>query len=392
MAFMQKLAADPSNARVASENILDMPAAVEEGVQLAKPQGVTPRDGNKVDNSYGSLQKLVRPSTGVEVFGNKAYGYMQQLVVAIAALWLLFTLGSHLGSRLSSDASRARSSSPAPAPGAAAGSQPSCRSYEYPQCEAAMHGYLLLSARSRCEAFERVKAEGDFFKFPYSATSQETCTSPGCCSCPGQCSKCPPILPECSTWQLDGTWKVAFADGTAGKYRFDAHGHCEMELPASALPTTWKAYQQAYIPQGNDLNSYPRWLSVQDAERLCTQAPDCRGITYDESSRTNTQDSQPVFFIYLKSTAAFAPGPGTGWIAHVEEQKPELHGQAAVAGPVLEQSREAAGAFFFDLHQAAPQLFPEDSLELFTVVNDELRVQRLIRGSKVQSGVGIPLK
>mmetsp|Transcript_150955 Transcript_150955/g.277257 ORF Transcript_150955/g.277257 Transcript_150955/m.277257 type:complete len:881 (-) Transcript_150955:59-2701(-) len=241
MAFMQKLAADPSNARVALENILDMPAAVEEGVQMAKPQGVTPRDGNKVDNSYGSLQKLVRPSTGVEVFGNKAYGYMQQLVVAIAALWLLFTLGSHLGSRLSSDASRARSSAPAPAPGAAAGSQPSCRSYEYPQCKAAMHGYLLLSARSRCEAFERVKAEGDFFKFPYSATSQETCTSPGCCSCPGQCSKCPPILPECSTWQLDGTWKVAFADGTAGKYRFDAHGHCEMELPASALPTTWKA-------------------------------------------------------------------------------------------------------------------------------------------------------
>jgi len=186
--------------------------------------------------------------------------------------------------------------------------------------------------------------------------------------------------------------EVVFSDGTSAKYRFDAHGHCEMELPASALPTTWKAYQQAYIPQGNDLNSYPRWLSVQDAERLCTQAPDCRGITYDESSRTNTQDSQPVFFIYLKSTAAFAPGPGTGWIAHVEEQKPELHGQAAVAGPVLEQSREAAGAFFFDLHQAAPQLFPEDSLELFTVVNDELRVQRLIRGSKVQSGVGIPLK
>mmetsp|Transcript_13733 Transcript_13733/g.23683 ORF Transcript_13733/g.23683 Transcript_13733/m.23683 type:complete len:347 (-) Transcript_13733:125-1165(-) len=306
MAFMQKLAADPSNARVALENILDMPAAVEEGVQMAKPQGVTPTDGNKVDNSYGSLQKLVRPSTGVEVFGNKAYGYMQQLVVAIAALWLLFTLGSHLGSRLSSDASRARSSSPAPAPGAAAGSQPSCRSYEYPQCEAAMHGYLLLSARSRCEAFERVKAEGDFFKFPYSATSQETCTSPGCCSCPGQCSKCPPILPECSTWQLDGTWKVAFADGTAGKYRFDAHGHCEMELPASALPTTWKAEESDdTAPADAAAGSAPRKNCMVGGVLSTKYGKTCTGSVIAEAStcssprvgESGTEESTDTAFI-----------------------------------------------------------------------------------------------
>lgn len=252
-----------------------------------------------------------------------------------------------------------------------------------------MRWHLSQMARTRCEAFERVKAEGDFFKFPYSETSQETCTAAGCCNCPGQCSKCPPILPECSTWQLDGTWKVAFADGTETKYVFDAHGHVEMELPSHALPMTWKSYRQAYIPEGSDAKNYPKWLSIQDAERLCNDLDECRGITYDENTRTGSDKSKPIYFVYLKTSSGFEQGPGTGWITLLEDRKPDLHGTAALAGPVAKHPPYDAGTVQFDLHKAAPQLFPEDSLEIFKIVSDELKVQRRVRGQVTQTGVGV---
>ena len=37
-----------------------------------------------------------------------------------------------------------------------------CDAYTYPQCESAIIHYLEHGAEHRCEAFERVKAEGDY--------------------------------------------------------------------------------------------------------------------------------------------------------------------------------------------------------------------------------------
>jgi len=114
--------------------------------------------------------------------------------------------------------------------------QIACDAYTYPQCENAIIHYLEHGAQHRCEAFERVKAEGDYFKFPNSAHKKAHCIKAGCCSCPGQCSQCPPVLPECISWRLDGEWKVAFNDGSLAKYTFDAKGHVEEELPPKLIP------------------------------------------------------------------------------------------------------------------------------------------------------------
>lgn len=410
MAFIQKFAMDPAQARIAMEETLfNVNVDTEEGVQMTKPLDADMKDLAKAntgtlfnrpcpvrksqdeEGSYGSLQKPVGysfESAGIKV--GQAYGYVQQLVMIVAALWLLWAAGHRIGGLLSGTSKSPLSSgSPSPSPGLFGQSLPTCSAYKYPQCEAAMRWYLSQNARNRCEAFERVKAEGDFFKNPYSETSQELCTTAGCCNCPGQCSKCPPVLPECSTWQVDGTWKVAFADGTDAKYAFDAHGHVEMELSPRALPMTWKSYQQSYIPRGSDLDSYPKWLSIQDAERLCNDVDQCHGITYDESTRTGSEQSQPIYFIYLKTTSAFAPGPGTGWITLIEEQRPELHGTVAIAGPVTKRPEDDAGTMRFDLHQAAPQLFPELSTETYKVVDDELKVERRVRGQVAQTGTGV---
>lgn len=111
-----------------------------------------------------------------------------------------------------------------------------CGEYFYPQCERAIIHYLEHGASHRCEAFERVKAEGDFLRFPNLPHREDLCNKAGCCPCPGQCSKCPPVMPECMTWKLDGVWKVAFTNGALATYRFDGNGSVEEEMPEILVP------------------------------------------------------------------------------------------------------------------------------------------------------------
>jgi len=129
------------------------------------------------------------------------------------------------------------------------------------------------------------------------------------------------------------------------------------------------------------------WTTVTAAQKQCQLKPECRGITFDTSTRTGEN-----FFIYLKTVSAFSPGPGTSWKTMVEEQRPELHGSAAVAGPLTQVSSDSAGTFRLDLHKAAPQLFPAGSIEQFSVSREELQVQRRVAGTKMLSGIGVRAK
>lgn len=162
-----------------------------------------------------------------------------QLLVWLVSLWLLW------GARMDWDSKSERlptAKNIAASPAATTTSSgrgevvpARCSAYSYPQCEAALQRLLHTSgANRRCQAFEQLKSEGDYFQFPYSATRQERCMHEGCCGCSGQCSKCPPLLPECSSWRLDGAWKVSFRDGSMDLYRFDASGHVEVEALALA--------------------------------------------------------------------------------------------------------------------------------------------------------------
>jgi len=164
-----------------------------------------------------------------------------------------------------------------------AGSGPQCMSLKYPQCESAIKWYLANGASSRCQAFERVKAEGDFFQFPNSPDKNDYCTNEGCCDCPGQCSKCPPILSECLSWRLDGQWKVAFTDGAEATYNFDAMGHLEMKLPPSELPRMFHDVPEARAPAGNDLLNPAQWLTAAEAKELCVKTAGCQAATWDTS-------------------------------------------------------------------------------------------------------------
>lgn len=313
-------------------------------------------------------------------------------ILAICALLLAAGL---LISRLSSLGSAAvcaltgGSASPAPAPSAPAMAGPRCADYQYPQCERAMSVHLDGAVRSRCAAFEAVKAEGDNFRFPWSDANEERCGAAGCCGCPGQCSRCPPILPECASWRFDGTWSVAFDDGTSSRYIFDALGHCEAEFPVSVLPVNFKYYNHAFIPSGSDLPgaAVPSVLTLDAAKTACANDTRCSGLTYNEAESAN--GALKVFF---KTTAALSLAPGTGWQAFVREGHPTLqHDNVAVAGPLVAESNVTAhhGHFIFDLHRASPQFFPSGSKEHIAVDDGELRVARFIPGNAAVSGTGV---
>jgi hypothetical protein len=189
------------------------------------------------------------------------------------------------------------------------------------------------------------------------------------------------------SWLLDGSWKIAFAEGSESKYAFDAHGHCQLELPSSSLPATWKFWPQAFIPNGSDLGD-PQLMSVSDAKNRCREHPQCKGITYDEASHMGND----VYEIFFKWISTVVPAPGTGWKTFVEEERPELHEIVAVSGPLVQISSNASDSFRFDLHRAAPQLFPAGCFEQFTVKDEELRVERQCAGMPSLTGQGLRIK
>jgi len=200
------------------------------------------------------------PSSSIR-WGKEALQWWQRVTIVL----LLCFIGGSLWSKHS----------------AGAGSQ--CMGLKYPQCESAIKWYLAHGASSRCQAFERVKAEGDFFQFPESPDKNDYCTSEGCCDCPGQCSKCPPILSECLSWRLDGQWKVAFTDGAEAVYNFDAMGHLEMKLPPSELPRMFHDVPEARASAGNDLLNSGQLLTAAEAKELCMKTAGCRAATWDSS-------------------------------------------------------------------------------------------------------------
>lgn len=334
--------------------------------------------------SYGSVSQKRLPAVScITERATEMHVFLRQIVMLVAGAWIIY-IAVH---RMMGDFAHHgldHAFAPAPAPGVAAA--PRCQDYTYPQCEATIHSYLSQNARSRCEAFEQVKAEGDFLKYPFSATKRDVCTEAGCCGCAGQCSKCPPILLECSSWQLDGTWKVAFTGGSEAMYTFDANGHVEARLDESAVPTVWKDYDQFYLAAGADA-APPQLLTPEAARQTCVALPDCKGITYDFS----TQKGDKVA-VYFKTMAAITPGAGTQWHSSVRDQLSHLQGGVAVAGVLTQISSDPGGTLTFDLHQAAPQLFPAGSIERLSVTKGSLFVTRRIPGQKVVGGMGIRSK
>lgn len=322
-------------------------------------------DGER--KSYGSVH-LRKQTDERSARVLDAFSLFQRALPYVIVVWLISFFGCRW---LSAPQVPAPLAVPSPAP-AVADSRPQCTAYRYPQCESALHFYLSAGATSRCTAFERVKAEGDLVQAPFLAASA-ACSEPGCCGCPGQCSKCPPILPECVTWRLDGSWRVALQDGTEVQYTVDAHGHCEIRQPAASLPKMWKRYTGAYVGNGNDVLVFDGTL--QDAQARCKQYAACRSLVYDASKFS----PQGVGQIFLKSATDLVIVPGTGWVSWVADQHPNLVGEAAVAGPLVPVPGDALGkdSFRIDLHRAAPHLFPEGSQDVLTVGADGgLLVQR----------------
>jgi hypothetical protein len=337
--------------------------------------------------SYGTIagqKSNISSDAFADIFG-KFYRNSLQAFAALAVIWVLFLFLHHHLRFLSTPSSASSMKSPSPSMSSA----PTCSDYKYPQCEAAMEWYLSRNAANRCEAFEHVKAEGDLFKFPYSTSQQDMCDlgRSGCCGCPGQCSKCPPLLAECVSWRLDGSWQIAFTEGSDSRYTFDAHGHYQLDLPSSSLPVSWKSWDQAFIPNGSDLGP-PQLISVSDAKNRCRQDPRCKGITYDEASNIGNN----VYEVFFKLVSTVVAAPGTGWKTFVEEERPELHERVAVAGPLQQTGLNASGAFRLDLHSAAPQLFPHGCFEQLTVKDDELHVERQCPGTAMQIGQGLRTK
>jgi len=325
----------------------------------------------EADGSYGSVQSKLDLGDPRATKVLRAYALLQQGLPYLLGCWFLWSVGHRVFTMLHGQ-SASQLLAPSPAPGGSAFSRPSCAAYTYPQCEQAMLRYLLVGVKDRCEAFERVKAEGDVFQYPYQTDSQVTCAQPGCCGCPGQCSKCPPMLPGCSSWHLDGAWGVAFSDGTEANYRFDAHGHCEMTQPASSLPLVWKSYDGAYVPQGSDLVA--KWATVQEALALCQQTTGCRSIVFD----ANTQTPEGKYYVFLKTIVEIVFLPGATWRSYINEERPKFIKKVAVAGPLTEVGT-GGQTFRLDLHLASPHLFPEGSADLISVRNGELYVQRLMQ-------------
>lgn len=264
-------------------------------------------------------------------------------------------------------------------------SSSSCKDYTYPQCEDALHWYLSQGAKTRCEAFERVKAEGDVFRYPSDKGSMDYCEESegvACCGCEGQCSKCPPVLHGCSTWPLDGSWVVAFGDGSQARYNFDAYGHVEVILPQSIVPKPWKRFTEVYIKQGDDLMP-PSWMNLSTAMLTCAHAKACRGITFDANVRDPQNEGKHL--IYIKTIAAMTQAPGTGWETHLQEQKTSRQ-SVAVSGAVVQQS---PGQFKLHLHKSAPLLFPQGSHQIISIQENQLHVEHHVRKHRLLIGNGL---
>jgi len=356
---------------------------------------------------YGTFGQLGERSQTVVM----AYGFLQRLVACVACIWVLWTLGSRIAASKPASSMPFSTTVPSPSPpGMASASKPLCKTYKYPGCEAALAQKLTSGAHTRCEAAQRIRAEGDFVQFPYlNQAEQQRCTTSGCCGCPGQCSRCPPVLAECSPAIFAGSWRVAFSDGSSAQYNFDTHGHVEVELPSYSLPLMWKKYEQAYVPRGHDLLDSPRLMSIQAGKELCAQSPNCLSITVDTSIHTNKTQGN-LYDLWFNSVSTIVLASGTAWKTFLPDRHNLHEDRVAIAGALkLMTNTTVLGPFAapfgeggspgeavtvnFNLHQVAPQFFPDPgSVEELMLRDGELRVLRLVPGRAALSGEGILIR
>lgn len=327
---------------------------------------------------YGSTDKL--NSTGDKLL--KAFGIAQQVLAFVLGVFVLTMIGARFFAVAPHPALHS-----ATVPKASTVPAPKCTHFQYPHCEKAINFYIAQGSRSRCEAFERVKAEGDVFRYPYDPNSHDFCnntTGRACCGCAAQCSRCPPMLPGCSSWALDGRWVVAFDDGNEAKFTFDAHGHFEAHYPVAFLPKTWKDHMGAYIKEGYDLLA-PARLNVSLAKTTCAATPGCLGITFDGVS----YDAQSLtYLVYFKSVNAITPAASTKWETHILDQAPTGPFVAVSGG--LHPEKNHTNKYTIDLNDAAPHLFPFGAFESITLTDDEIKVIHLGGMDGVHlSGTGI---
>jgi len=340
-----------------------------------------------------------------------AYGFLQHLAACVVCIWVLWTIGSRIAASMPASSLPFSTTVPSPSPpGMVSAGKPLCKTYKYPGCEAALAQMLASGARTRCEAARRIRAEGDFVQLPYlDQAEQPRCKNSGCCGCPGQCSRCPPVLAECTPAIFAGSWRVAFSDGSSAQYNFDAHGHVEVEMPSYSLPLMWKTYEQAYVPRGNDLLDSPRLMSIQAGKELCAQTPNCLSVTVDTSVHTSKTEGD-AYDLWFKSVSSVVLASGTSWKTFLPDRHNLHEGRVAVAGalqlmtnttvlglvaaPFGEVGSPEEGATFnFNLHQVAPQFFPDPgSVEELVLRDSELRVRRLVPGRPALSGEGIIIR
>jgi len=337
-------------------------------------------------NAYGSLAQMehgrkLDSTARLQQRASETYATCQKMLAYILCIIVLASLIRNLGNV---DSSSAPSPSPGPLPPNA---RPQCTAYTYPQCEAAINSYITRGAANRCDAYEKVQAEGELVKYPYLADNTELCSEQGCCGCPGQCTKCPPMLAGCVSWQLDGVWRVDYGDASHAIYRFDAHGHCEIRIPHGSIPRTWKSYSDAYIEEGHDLDGTPRLLSISEAEEDCKRLEKCKGITWNLDSKEIVGGAE-LYLVYFKKIFFITHAPGSGWQSLIEETRDELKKGAAVAGPMV-QVKNSTDVFTFDLHRASPRLYAPGTMEVMRIQDGGLFVERFVNGTSKLNGTGV---
>lgn len=362
------------------------------------------RDNKK---PYGTFRQLGDRSQTVVM----AYGFLQRIAAGVACIWVLWTIGSRIAASMSASSVVFSATVPSPSPpGMVSASKPLCKTYKYPGCEASLAQKLASGARTRCEAAQRIHAEGDFVQFPYlDQAEQPRCMESGCCGCPGQCSRCPPVLAECTPAIFAGSWRVAFLDGSSAQYNFDAHGHVEVELPSYSLPLVWKKYEQAYVPRGNDILDSPRLMSLEAGKELCAQTPTCLSITVDTAEHAKKTQGN-LYDIWFKSVSTVVLASGTSWKTFLPDRHNLHEDRVAIAGALQLMSNTTvlgpfaapfgeggspgeAATFNFNLHRVAPQFFPDPgSVEELVLRDSELRVLRLLPGRPALSGEGILIR
>lgn len=363
--------------------------------------------GRDSEKPYGTFRQLGDRSQAVVM----AYGFLQRLAACVVCVWVLWTFGNRIAASLSASSAVFSATVPSPSPpGSVSASKRLCKTYTYPGCEAALAQKLASGARNRCEAAQRVRAEGDFVEFPYlDQAEQPRCAKSGCCGCPGQCSRCPPVLAECTPAIFAGSWRVAFSDGSSAQYNFDAHGHVEVELPSYSLPLIWKKYEMAYVPRGNDLLDSPRLMSIEAGKELCAQTPACLSITVDTSQQAKRSQGN-LYDIWFKSVSTVVLASGTSWRTFLPDRHNLHEDRVAIAGALQLMTNNTvvgpfaapfgeggspgqAAIFNLNLHQVAPQFFPAPgSVEEVVLQDSELRVLRLVPGQPALSGEGILIR